>query len=1162
MLDTGAACSVVRSKNVKIYREAKAHESLRTAGNVLVPILGTATINISLNNRNFSVVVKVIKNLCTCVLLGMDFLSENNVLLDAKNRSVTFRDEASQPSIDFCLTAQPSANFSLSTQPIVHFSVIADQELPQYEPTERKTVFKLQATEDEIFAPGETKRISITPSRAYKFYHRSLPNFKFLESKGFELCAKPRIKNKAVSLLVKSNNDKFSKIMAHTTLAFFYNKTKKRNDIFNCQNFDVNYIQPNPRVFNEDDFKINNELSEKDRKKVHEVIKDYLDVFSFDMSQLGRTNLIEYDIELTDENKVVQKRPYRVSLKDQSIINEQVENLLKYDIVEESLSPFASPVVLVKKKGGNDFRLAIDYRDLNQITKPTAMHPLPLIDDCLAGMYGCRYFSTLDCMSAYYQVPLSERAKERSAFVTSEGNYQFKVLPFGLTYAPGVWSLLVKRIFGKLKNKSVFVYLDDIIIFSKDLDSHVETLKEVFECLRRANLTLKPSKCQFLKTEIELLGFKISQAGIHTNRKLVEAVEKFGRPKNVKALQRFLGMAGFYRRFIDSYAKITRPLCALLKKDTKFCWDQTCQTAFETLKEKLCSAEVLAFFNPNAPTRLHVDASHKGLGAIMLQEQDDGEIRPVFYISRSLNKAEKNYNILNLEATCIIWALKSLRQFIHGRKITIITDHSALCYLSTLKNPTGRLARYLLILSEFDADIIHKKGKLNVDCDCLSRDPVSENSEQDNDDDELPLLTIDVPSLAELQEGEPYFANIKIALTNPNNNLPPATNRIAKNFVLIDDVLYKKNPSGVGFPNLLAVPQALKKQILYDYHNHPLGGGHLGFAKCYNKIKDRYFWLGLLKDVKNYVRSCMDCQLRKETSNQPPPGLLQPIRVGRPFEKISVDLLGPVHRSSSGKNFIIVVSDFATRYVESGALRDAKATTVARFIFQNIICRHGCPREILSDRGTVFRSELVSELLRILGIQQLFTTAYHPQCNGLTERWNKTVVDSLSLYMNSKQTDWDIYLPFVTLAYNSAKQQSTNFSPFLLVYGRDPRLPSDAALALETESMEISEFRDKIFYIRNQAVLNLEKVQGASKARYDRVHSYVEYKEGDLVKVFNPARKVGKTSKFLIKWHGPYTIVKKHTPVDYVVKLGERANSKTEVIHVSRIRPYRDSWLD
>ena len=235
---------------------------------------------------------------------------------------------------------------------------------------------------------------------------------------------------------------------------------------------------------------------------------------------------------------------------------------------------------------------------------------------------------------------------------------------------------------------------------------------------------------------------------------------------------------------------------------------------------------------------------------------------------------------------------------------------------------------------------------------------------------------------------------------------------------------------------------------------------------------------------------------------------------------------------------------------------------MAKFIFQNVICRHGCPKEILSDRGTVFRSELVSELLKILGVKQLFTTAYHPQCNGLTERWNKTVVDSLSLYMNTKQTDWDYYLPFVTLAYNSSIQQSTKFSPFLLTYGRDPRLPSDASLALDTDNIEISQFRDRIFVLRNEAVTNLEKVQATSKDRYDRMHSHIEYQPGDLVKIFNPAKKVGMTSKFLIKWHGPYTILRKHTPVDYEIKLGDRANSKTEVIHVSRIRPFRDSWRD
>lgn len=253
------------------------------------------------------------------------------------------------------------------------------------------------------------------------------------------------------------------------------------------------------------------------------------------------------------------------------------------------------------------------------------------------------------------------------------------------------------------------MYLDDIIIFSKDVVSHIETLKEVFDCLRNANLTLKPSKCEFLKTEIELLGFKISQAGIHTNERLVNAVRRFNVPKNIKSLQRFLGLANFYRRFLLGFSKIAQPLYELLKVDTPFNWDEACQNAFDMLKDKLTSAEVLAFFDPNAKTSLHVDASRKGLGAILLQEQPNGEVRPVFYISRSLNKAEKNYDILNLEATCIIWALKTLRQFVYGRKLIIITDHLSLCYLRTLKNPTGRLARYLLILSEFDADIIQKK---------------------------------------------------------------------------------------------------------------------------------------------------------------------------------------------------------------------------------------------------------------------------------------------------------------------------------------------------------------------------------------------------------------------------------------------------------------------
>lgn len=1135
ILDTGAACNVVKLSHVRNFKEANAGTYLRSADNYRIPVLGMAQVKIKLSNRDFVISARVVRHLSSDVVLGMTFLIRHDILLDPKNRKIIFRENSEELNAEF---------FAL-----------ADRELPLCQPEKRKNNMKLQAKTEIVIPPGETKKVFIRSLRPFRFYHKIFPNFKFLDQRRLEICSQPKIKNRNGFFLIRSHNCEPIKIMTNTTLAYFYCKSKK--DINLCNNIS----QTKRLTFNKEEFKINKELSLQEQENVQDLIKQFKDIFAFDMSQLGRTNLVKYDLELIDENKIVRKRPYRVSAKEQEIINKQVDNLLQYDIIEETNSPFASPVVLVKKKGGDEFRLAIDYRALNSITKPQAIHPLPNIDECLTKLYGSKYFSTLDCNSAYYQVPLTERAQERTAFVTAEGNYQFKVLPFGLTYAPSVWSLLVKKIFYKMKNKSMFAYLDDLIIFSKDYQSHLETLREIFECLRKANITLKPSKCQFLNTEIDLLGYKINQEGIQTNPNLIAAITNFPKPTKVKELQRFLGLCNFYRKFVENFSKLARPLYDLLRKDTPYHWNSQHQETFELLKNKLVTTPVLAHFSPTASTNLHVDASKEGLGAVLLQKQADNKFHPVYYISRSLTKAEKNYDVLNLEATCLVWALRTLRTFVYGRPVTVYTDNRSLCFLRTIKNPMGRIARYLLTLSEFDTDIKHKLGKLNVDCDCLSRAPV-DALPNSNEDDDLPLLILNEPNLSELQEEDTYNANLKLALMNRNNTLSAAINRQAKNYKIIEDVLYKKNPSGRGFPNLLVVPQSLRNQVLYQFHDDPLQGAHLGFTKTFHKIKDRFFWFGMLKDIKNYVRSCTACQLRKDTTNKKAPGLLNPIKVGLPFDKMSVDLLGPLHRSAQGKNFIIVVSDFATRYVEAGALRDAKANTVAKFIFTNIICRHGCPREILSDRGTVFRSDLLTELLKILGSKQIFTTAYHPACNGLTERFNRTLVDALSLYVSSNQSDWDTYLPCVLFAYNTAKQESTGFNPFLLVYGREARLPADCSLSLEINNADVITYRDKIISIRNLAIQNLERSQANSKRWFDNRHCEAVYAPGDLVKIYTPSRKVGLTSKLLIKWHGPYTILKKHTDVDYVVKLGSRADSKTDVIHVSRIRPFRSSWPD
>lgn len=289
-------------------------------------------------------------------------------------------------------------------------------------------------------------------------------------------------------------------------------------------------------------------------------------------------------------------------------------------------------------------------------------------------------------------------------------------------------------------------------------------------------------------------------------------------------------------------------------------------------------------------------------------------------------------------------------------------------------------------------------------------------------------------------------------------------------------------------------------------------------------------------------------------------GLLQPIPVGTPFERVGIDILGPFRRSRNGKTVIVVATDYATRWAETEALSSGKALPVAKFMLEKIITRHGAPRHILSDRGQTFRSQLVHELLQCMGTTNQYTTSYHPSCNGLTERLNKTLADMLSKYTNTKQTDWDEYLPHVTFAYNSARQDTTKYSPFMLVYGREPILPTEANLMEPNDSQDAHKIREKALAVRNMAAENINKKRATDKVRYDEKHRHLEFKEGDLVKVFTPIRKVGRSEKLLLRWFGPYKIVRKIGEVDYEIQKGPTKSSKKEVVHVSRILPYNDPW--
>lgn len=913
------------------------------------------------------------------------------------------------------------------------------------------------------------------------------------------------------------------------------------------------------------------------KQQLADLLEEYNDVFAKNTKYMGRTDLVKHRIELEPGTVPIKCNPYRVSHKEREIIQEQIEEMLEHKIITPCHSPWAFPVVLVKKKDGTT-RFCVDYRKLNEKTRKVN-YPLPNIDDIMTYMGGSSIYSSLDLYSGYWQIDLENESKDMTAFMAQgQGAYRFEVLPFGLCGGPATFQLLADRVFEGMKWKDILIYLDDIIVFSKDPEEHLEKLRKVFQRLREAGLTLKPSKCEYMKEEIKVLGFKVNKTGILPDDDNIRGIREFPTPKKLKDVQSFLGTCGFYRKFIRHFSNIASPLHILTRKDVKFHWGTPQENAFQILKRKLISPPVLHHFNPEKGTILHVDASKNGIGGVLLQEDDQGVPHPIAYVSRSLNKNEVNYTISEIEGLAVVWILGYLRHLIYGRPIKIVSDHSALCWLKSIKN-SGRLCRWSIALSDYDYTITYKKGCLNKDADCLSRYPVSSKDSQRKRDlilEDYPLLLLDMADLANKTDDEELVcltlspevikshqdADGKIqAIVNTINDPDNASltlRKRSKQFRLRDGILYKLNNQREGLEELLVIPQHLVGEIMWQHHSCPLSA-HLGLTKSLHRIKTRYYWDSLQKDVTKFVLGCKDCQARKGLKKRPA-GLLQPVEVGLPFQKLGLDLLGPFRKSKDGKTMVVVGICYATRYVEAKALPDGKAPGVAKFVFENIIARHGAPQIIVSDQGKVFQSELFKELLKIMGVNNRFVTAYRHAGNGLCERQMATIEQGLALFTNTSQTDWSSYLPHIVFGYNTSIQETTKHSPFELVYGRYPVLPCEATLVNNTCKSTAEEIRERALAVRSEAVSNIMKKQEVDKLIYDSKHRPEEFNIGDKVKLFVPFRQKGKSEKLLLRYFGPYYVEEKIGEVNYRIRKGAASTAKREVVHVSRILPYHDQW--
>ena len=904
------------------------------------------------------------------------------------------------------------------------------------------------------------------------------------------------------------------------------------------------------------------DLPPGEKEQLCALVDKFTLVFALDNSELGRATEVTHSITTTCQQPCRQP-PRRVPFSLRGKVQQLIQEMLAQGIIQQSSSPWASPIVLVTKQDGST-RFCVDYRKLNAATK-LDVYPLPRIDDSLDLLAGNKYFSTLDLMSGYWQVGMDPDSQEKTAFITHSGLFEFTVMPFGLCNAPATFQRLMEHVLVGLVREKCIVYLDDILIIGRFFEEHLTNLQTVLTRLLEAGLKLKPEKCKLTRTEVDFFGYVVSENGVSTNPAKVSAVTQFPRPKDLKSLRAFLGLMSYYRRFIPCFSTVAHPLYNLTRKDTPFQWSKECEAAFDKLRSLLTEAPVLAYPNFQQSFTLETDASGIGLGAVLSQQQEDGVFRPIAFASRTLQNHERNYGISELEALGVVWAVKHFRPYIYGHHCTVYTDHEALKSLLNTPHPSGKLARWGMALQELDLKIEYRPGKGNARADALSRYPVSLLAEKEAQPQTHAVIasivqgmetTGEEDSLRSHQQSDPDLQKIFKYL---EDGILPKEEKVARELVLSkpqytiqEGILYHVEPD----KTLRIIPPAShREKLFHETHDGPFSA-HLREAKIHSQLSKHFWWPHMRRDISQWCRACLTCASRNIGKVAKPP--LTPIPVGGPFDRVGVDVL-QLPRTKRGNKYAVVFMDYLTKWPEVYATQDQTAPTIARLFVEQFISRHGVPRQLLSDRGPAFLSKLLLAVCDCIGSKKINTSAYHPQSDGLVERFNRTLTDMLAKSITPGVTEWDERLPYVLFAYRATLQASTRESPFFLLYGRDPQLPSEVMLQSTSGRgvMCLDDYKSTLcremraaWDQAQQAVLKAQKQQ---KQQHDREAKNADFEIGDRVFVYMPATKTGQMRKLARPFKGPYRVMARH-PNGAEVRLVSQPKAPVIRVALNRLR--------
>jgi transposase InsO family protein len=935
--------------------------------------------------------------------------------------------------------------------------------------------------------------------------------------------------------------------------------------------------------------------SEAEKKSALDLLEEFWDIFSVDGSY-GRTDLMQHHIYTGDHPPIkTRNRPVNPGL--EGSLRVQLDKWLTHDVVEPSTSSWSFALVAAPKKGPDKVRWCVDFRRLNDVTQKDSF-PLPHIGDNLNRLSRSSIFSGIDGAGAFHVVEIHYKDKPKTAFSTPFGLFQFKRMPFGLCNAPATYSRLVQLVLQGIPMETAIPYIDDCIVHSRSLEEHSTALRKVLSAYRKAGLKLQPSKCAWFRDQVEYLGHVVSREGVATMPAYIEAVKDWPIPTTKTTARAFLGKTGYYRRYIKDYAKLAAPWTSVTGKTTKeeekipLDVTEAMKESFAVLKKALISAPILAYPQfDGEPFILDTDWSqdHRTIGAVLSQVQD-GKERVICYGAKKLSLTQANYSPTKGELWAALYFMRLWRYYLQHRPFLLRTDHHSLQYLHTMEAPTGVVQRWLEALANYPFKVQYRPGPQHGNADALSRidhakpagDAPDETihfmevaSEGCSPWHQVALLRTATPDwtkeeVRRQQEEDEVLKIVRAWVrdkTDPPNALVCSMSTEGKIYAGLfeqlamdsDEVLVRREGDR---PPRVCLPSDMRDTAITYVHEL---GAHQGVEATLERLSKNFYFPGIKREVAAHVASCLACQAKK----RPDPaqrGHLESVADGYPFQRISIDHVGPLPESRQGNKYILTVKDTFSKWLEAFPVASTDAESTIKKLEKDIFCRFGVPEQIHSDNGTAFTSKKFAEMAKELSIKLTTTPTYNPKSNPV-ERSHRDLGNALrAVLVDKRASEWEDALPWILHAFRTRSSSTTKLSPFQLLFGRDAAQSLDHIVGSPPQDGQEEEPQTYQVYARKLrlhleraqewARLNISKAITRQRRHYDG--QMASYESGDLVWLFTPVDTHGAGRKLATFWSGPWTVQRQVTKVLYhLLPHHSWVKRGPQTVSVDRIKAYK-----